>query len=336
MRLALITTTINVPTVLTQWEKSMTDDDIIIIAGDHKSPHDEIEMFLDDNITVPSVYLHPEDQMDWQSSSIIGWNCIQRRNIALLEAIKRKPKYIATIDDDNSPAHERYFDIVFNDFGLRSRDLLTSSNQWYNVGKHCIPNVTHRGFPLLMRGKGTPATSETREERLGVFASLWTGAPDIDAIERIVNDPYVERVSPASATLDKGTWCPFNSQATVYDAEVAPLMFMWPGVGRYDDIWASYLARAVMDHLGYYVKYGHPTVHQNRNPHNLLVDLHNELFGYEHTFEITEILRQIDFISDNLMSCLLKCFVALTDHAALPQQTLHSFNTWLYDLESIA
>ena len=36
-------------------------------------------------------------------SKLIGWNCIQRRNFAILEAIERGASQIALIDDDNIP-----------------------------------------------------------------------------------------------------------------------------------------------------------------------------------------------------------------------------------------
>ena len=90
-RVALITTTINVPHVLTQWAKSMTPDDVIIVAGDQTSPHDEIiDLLIEISETtgVNTQYLAPHVQMKWASSEAIGWKSIQRRNIALLEAMQ--------------------------------------------------------------------------------------------------------------------------------------------------------------------------------------------------------------------------------------------------------
>ena len=36
-------------------------------------------------------------------SKLIGWNCIQRRNFSILEALERGATQIALIDDDNIP-----------------------------------------------------------------------------------------------------------------------------------------------------------------------------------------------------------------------------------------
>ena len=47
-------------------------------------------------------------------SKLIGWNCIQRRNFAILEAIERGAKVIALIDDDNVPYNNWFTDIYIN------------------------------------------------------------------------------------------------------------------------------------------------------------------------------------------------------------------------------
>ena len=39
----------------------------------------------------------------------------------------------------------------------------------------------------------------------------------------------------------KGTWSPFNSQNTALSAKIIPAYPLSPKVGRYDDIWASYV-----------------------------------------------------------------------------------------------
>jgi hypothetical protein len=62
-------------------------------------------------------------------------------------------------------------------------------------------------------------------------------------------------------------------------------------IGRLDDIWMSYFMRAIADQLGDSVLYGPPLVEQNRNPHNFVRDLSEELPGYVLTEKIVEYLR---------------------------------------------
>jgi hypothetical protein len=58
---------------------------------------------------------------------------------------------------------------------------------------------------------------------------------------------------------------PFNSQNTFFTRHALAHYFVLPGVGRMDDIWASYHLQS----LGFRVAYGAPSVRQNRNAHAL-------------------------------------------------------------------
>lgn len=341
-RVALITTTINVPHVLTQWVKSMGVDDIIIVAGDQTSPHDEIlDLLIDisERTGVDTMYLHPDVQTQYASSEAIGWRSIQRRNIALLRAMEHNPKYILTVDDDNMPSHDDQVNRLIRAFDLTDGFIRTNTG-WYNPGRECYDKryraVIHRGFPMNRR-REQPFVSSAPPCEIGVAAMLWTGAPDIDAIDRIVNDPIIERVGHSDVILTPGTWAPFNSQATMYRAELAPLMMVWPGVGRYDDIWASYLARKVMDRFGYGVYYGYPTVHQDRNEHDLMRDLEGEIHGMRWTPALVEILRDIDLSKQlTITSAMRHIHAMLTWYdEIIPAQLTHAFAAWLTDLETL-
>lgn len=346
-RVALITTTINFPHVLTKWAKGMTSSDALIVAGDRKSPHNDIVRLLN-NITeennIPTQYIPPASSSPWASSEIIGWNSIQRRNIALLEALKLRPCYVLTVDDDNAPSSPNQIALLIDEMRMpRSRSTFIKTNTgWLNPGRDCLTArympVIHRGFPLNRR-KETPLITHGTPCDIGVAAMLWTGAPDIDAIDRIVNDPIITRVARAAGTvLTPGTWAPFNSQATMYLGELAPLMMVWPGVGRYDDIWASYLARAVMDRFKYGVYYGYPTVHQDRNEHDLFRDLEGEMHGMRWTPRFTDILRGIDLTNDTtIMDAMLHVYDELVRLGSemIPLQTRRAFTAWQRDLEAI-
>lgn len=343
-RVALITTTINVPHVLAQWAKSMSVDDIIIVTGDKKSPHDEIYKLMKEicqNTGVNTQYLEPRFQTQWVSSTAIGWNSIQRRNIALLEAMKLRPQYILTVDDDNAPSsHSQVSQLIRIMEDSANDNFIRTNTGWFNPGRECYDkqfrSVIHRGFPMNRR-REQPFVSSAAPCEIGVAAMLWTGAPDIDAIDRIVNDPIIKRVGYSDVILTPGTWAPFNSQATMYRGELAPLMMVWPGVGRYDDIWASYLARKVMDQFGYGVYYGHPTVHQDRNEHDLMRDLEGEIHGMKWTPQLVEILRGIDLSAhDTITSAMRRIHDDLTWHnEIILMQTADAFAAWQADLETL-
>lgn len=353
---ALITTTINVPNVLTQWAETLAPDDHIIVAGDHKSPHGAIEGLLNEiamSTGVITRYLTPTDQTRWAVSEHLGWNCVQRRNIALLEAIKLEPDHIITIDDDNAPTSTDQLAILESYFTDSSAIKgVDSSDGWFDgVGEHSYAfnpwghetNITHRGYPQAFRFSDAVVTDveDTTKWPIGVAAMFWRGEPDIDAAERFTHRPIVHHVEHEGVKLLPGTWCPFNSQATMYTRELAPLMFVWPGVGRYDDIWASFLARRVMDHLGLAVYYGPPAVNTEvRNDHDVVADLEAELFGMKHNQAVIDVLRNhTDHLRENatiaqLMSGVHGWLESELSHV-LPQQTFNAFSAWLGDLQGI-
>ena len=69
----------------------------LIVIGDLKTPK---------NYKLKNgIYLSPKDQerLDKKLSNLIGWICIQRRNMGLIVARKRSAHIIALIDDDNIP-----------------------------------------------------------------------------------------------------------------------------------------------------------------------------------------------------------------------------------------
>jgi hypothetical protein len=135
------------------------------------------------------------------------------------------------------------------------------------------------------------------DARIGVAAGLWLGDPDIDAATRIVNAPQVLQLSDtvrSGLAVAPGCFTPFNSQNTAFRADLAALMMVWVDVGRYDDIWAAYAAERVMMDTGDWVHFGPPLVWQERNAHDLIKDLKDELYGMEHTDRFVEDLLAMD------------------------------------------
>jgi hypothetical protein len=345
MKSALITTTINVPNVLVDWAAQLDPSDYVVVAGDHKTPHIDVVKVLE---TLPCEwrYLHPDHDLGWGIDQVVGYNSVQRRNLALLEALTVDPDYIITVDDDNRPSDD-WVGTVDNIFLGRgsSAQFVSTNTGWFDPGSLCAPPVVHRGFPLSQRrvdhrpGTYAPYTEarHSGEKSVAVIASLVLGAADVDAIWRAQYSDQVDAVLD-DAVLAPSTWAPFNSQATAFRREVAPAMLMWPGVGRYDDIWASYTTRVVMDLHGWLVRYGEPTVHQVRNPHNIIDDMRAELLGYEYTDSVIEKLRHCAAELDpaaGVVDLVGQIFGSLISSYWLPDQTIRGFATWVADLHRL-
>ena len=294
MKTALITTTINIPVVLQLYRK-LDPSVFFFVAADRKTPLEAYQLCAD----IPDCEIYSPDrqtELGYECSSLLGWNTIARRNIALLEALKWGADVIVTIDDDNIPANPLYFSsfnfwILFN--GLEA----TSASGWFDVGTLLDPISPHRGFPHTEASP--PIFRPVVDAKIGVAAGICLGDPDISAVTRIANAPTVHRVSEllraGIVTDPRVTRTVFNSQNTAFIRELAPCFLMVPQFGRYDDIFASLVAQRVMANLGLYVHFGQPFVWQQRNQHDLLKDLAAEQWGAENILDIAEALSTTKF-----------------------------------------
>ena len=79
---------------------------------------------------------------------------------------------------------------------------------------------------------------------------------------------------------------PFNSQNTFLSGKLLKDYFLFPKVGRMDDIWAAFYVQA----KGARVVFGKPSVDQQRNVHDLIRDMRQEYLGYENNLAIVQSL----------------------------------------------
>ena len=339
LKIALITTTIHVPEVLEIY-REIGKDVFFIVTGDRKTPHVEARRFVEG--LGNAVYYSDEDQegLGYRSSALIGWNSIERRNIALLEALKYGADVIVSIDDDNIPVCESYFDDFVSKLSRSYTGLsVESPTGWFNVGDFITPRVYHRGFPYELRQRDLDCRiSFDVRARVGLCAGMWLGDPDIDAVERIAKRPTVKEFSEVlqnGIVLAKGMFAPVDSQNTAYLRELAPLMMVLCGVGRYDDIWASYIACRVMATTEHRVHYGKPFVWQERNEQNLFRNLRDELYGMELTETFCRDLREADLGEGRPVDKLERIYEHLRGKDYLPPIVHELGKAWCEDVRKV-
>ena len=277
----IVTTTIQSPTLAIKKYLNFKDW-FLIIVGDLKTPHKAYKNLEKKFNNLK--YLDPEYQEKKYKkiSNIIGWNCIQRRNIGFLEAYNLGAEIIATVDDDNIP-----YDFWGKNVYVNKEiyiDLYTTSSPIFDplsVTEHNY--LWHRGFPVeLLDKKNNIKYKGSVKRKVLVQADLWDGDPDIDAIARIVYKPNV-RFKKIKKPFGSDKISPFNSQNTFLSREVIPYYACLPGVGRMDDIWGSYILQKYFPNS---VIYNRASVYQKRNKHNLIKDLESEMIGYKNTLKL--------------------------------------------------
>jgi len=155
------------------------------------------------------------------------------------------------------------------------------------VGATNYPHLWHRGYPLMLLAQRDYSSVRRSRVHADIQADFWNGDPDVDAICRMQFAPDCE-FDPDVFPLTANVMSPFNSQNTFLTREWLSDYFIFPGIGRMEDIWASYYLQA----KGARVVYGRPSVVQERNPHDLVVDMKAEYLGYERGVPLVETLAK--------------------------------------------
>ena len=275
MKKAIVTTTINPPTKAIRLFEAMKEWDLIVI-GDLKTPKDyRLER---------GVYMDPtsQEKYDKELSDAIGWNCIQRRNFGLLLAHDMKADIIAVVDDDNIPLRgwgenllvAQEAEVNYYETSLPAFDPVGATNH---------PALWHRGYPLQLLPKRDYGVKSRKRVHVDVQADFWNGDPDIDAICRMEHAPDCN-FDPALFPITSNKLSPFNSQNTFLLATVLKDYFLYPHIGRMDDIWAAYYVQA----KGCRVVYGKASVFQDRNVDDPVREMRQEYLGYENNLAIVE------------------------------------------------
>jgi hypothetical protein len=338
MNTVMISTTIYANDVWRLYRKA-NKNVTFIVAGDRKTPHDKMRALAADVGNM--VYLSDEDQekAGWACSEFIGWNCIMRRSVALLEAIKMGADVIVTVDDDNIPLEpETYFSTFDAVLTLPfSGPMVHGGLAWFNVGDLFDEPFAHRGFPFLPAPHGYVVQSVT-DAPVGVVAGMWMGDPDVTAAERIAKAPTVRSIPgllQRGVVVERGTVAPFDSQNTAYLGELAPLMAVLPAVGRYDDIWASFIAQRIMLEKNYHVFFGPPFVWQERNTHNLTRNLQDEIYGMDNTVQFVRDLDRMRLGTGSPLEMLGRLWSQAQKLDYLPQRLKDFGRAWVEDVEGV-
>ena len=285
MNKIIVTTTINPPTkalidfsVLPDWK--------LIVVGDLKTPH---RQYSDSRY---SYYTPDSQENDYpELSELIGWNTMQRRNLGFLKALEMGADIIATVDDDNIPLKGWGENLIVGQkIKIKS---YTADKVFDPLSVTNYSHLWHRGFPiqrLLMRD----SKIATETVFVDVEASFWNGDPDIDAICRMEHGPDCE-FDKNSFPFTSPQFSPFNSQNTFLTRRALKRYFVFPKIGRMDDIWASYYLEAE----GFRVAYSAASVKQVRNIHDLTIDFTAEILGYQKTDSlITALMESPKLIKD--------------------------------------
>ncbi|HUC55118.1 MAG TPA: hypothetical protein VMR90_13785 [Candidatus Cybelea sp.] len=339
MKIAIVTTTINVPEFLDGYCRDFFErgrkDLCFVVVGDKKTPP-EAEQYcssLNSRYGFPMEFFSLWRQRDYlrrfpELDQYLPYDSVQRRNIGMLYAYELGCQLILTVDDDNYVLQPDLLDChLRTDTQVRLK-AFSSSSGWMNPCQFlsATPQLPfyHRGFPISKRFIETTLSESWRSGRLVANVGMWLGDPDVDAWVRMtVPLEATQWMREENIILEPGTWAPFNSQQTTLTRDLVPAYFLNPNAGRYDDIWASYVLHRIANHFGDLISYGFPVVShiQKRSLASLWRDLEEERMGALLTDAFVAMLRSAPLRSATYAECyaeLADWLTAEIDKSSLP------------------
>ncbi len=325
----VVVTTIFPPTpALAAWRDQ--EPERLVVVGDRKTPSD---WNLD-----KAIYLSPEAQtaLPFRIQKHLPWNHYSRKMIGYLVAMSKGASRILDTDDDNFPLTPYP---AFPSSG--SFPVSPARRGFINIyRRYCDQFIWPRGFPLnrireedsvLMKSEWT-----TRHIRLGIWQGLVNGDPDVDAIYRLAFDtPCIFRNDPP-IVLDQGTFCPFNSQNTLFFRNAFPLLYLPSLVSfRFTDILRGLVAQPILWAAGMHLGFSGPTAFQKRNPHDYLTDFASEIPVYLHAETAARIAESAVTSGVSMADNLFSAYRALRDQGLVPDGELELVEAWLADCQQL-
>jgi hypothetical protein len=327
MKKFLVITTIFSPTTAIKKFATLLKDWTILVVADKKTPENW-------TLNKPNVILldiQKQASFGSKLSKFLPFNSYARKNLGYLYAIKNDADLIAESDDDNIP-YKNW--VNYNNFGKK----IVKGQGFINIySLFTHKKVWPRGFPLnLINDYSIKNNFRLREIdkklKIGIWQLLADKDPDVDAIYRLIFNRKILFKKNKGFILDKGVYCPFNSQNTIFSKEVFSLMYLPSYVSiRATDIYRGLIAQAILQKSDYYIYFGSPTVYQERNPHDYMRDFKDEIEVYLNTLKMMEILSKLDFKWNKFSDNLKLAYKTLIKEKIIDSKEYRLVELWLRD-----
>ncbi len=326
----VITTISNPNKCLKSIAKNIGKKNKLIIIGDKKSP----KKFKLKNSNYFSI-LH-QNNFGFKINKLLSYNHYSRKNIGYLIAFKNNFEFIYETDDDNLPYKEFY-----NKRNLKIYCYKTEKKTFVNIYKYYSNQIIWpRGFPLKFIKEKVKSISKLKKNLVTspIQQFLADGEPDVDAIFRLLFPSKDFKKSKNSFYLPKHSYCPFNSQNTIWHKSVFSLMYLPSTCSfRLTDIYRSYVAQRILHECKMNLSFHPATVKQIRNSHDLIDDFKNEVDGYIRIDKLVNGLKRLKLKPGlkNINKNLILCYQFLIKNQFLNKKEMSILRLWINDIELI-
>ncbi len=321
----IVITTINPLTPSVKAFKEL-DKGHLLLVGDNKS----VDIPNSRNMTFFNI--KEQEKSGFKVAEMLPFSHYSRKNLGYLYAMSRGATAIYETDDDNAPLGNWEWRDIYSENELHADSGFINVFRYFSTD-HCWP----RGFPLgLINEKNTIGEIRSSRGRIGVWQGLVDGAPDVDAVYRLIfsGNPKFKPREPIHVT--KGDFAPFNSQNTFWFSETFPLMYLPAFVNfRFTDILRGYITQRIMWEYDLHLGFSCPDVFQERNIHNLMDDFRDEVQVYLEVERLARILLETE-VKKPMTEGLFSIYLALNRTGIVVKEELELLSLWCEDVEAIS
>ena len=329
-KISVVITTINKPNkVIDKYlDLAKKNKAECIIIGDKKTPIYKKKY--------PLVDLQEQNKLNFSITQSLPYNSYSRKNIGYLLAMRNNSKIIIETDDDNYPKNN-FFNNLENNKVLKE----LSGPKWINILKVFSKRgllIWPRGFPLSLINQVAKIKIKKKNVYSPVQQRMCDGNPDVDAIYRLINTFKHHTFKNDNFSINYNSFCPFNSQNTVWHEIAFPLMYL-PSycTMRATDIWRAFVALRILKNYKWNLSFLKSTVIQVRNAHDLQDDFNQEIPVYKNTVNFNKILTDLKLSKkyDDMLINIYRCYGKLIENKILEEKELDPLNKWLSDIRKI-
>ncbi|MGJ5813200.1 STELLO glycosyltransferase family protein [Paludibaculum fermentans] len=323
----IVVTTINPPTETVRRLVDLCPEWQILVVGDRKTPPDW---------HYPGVrFLSVDEQktLNFALAESSPYNHYARKNLGYLYAIAHGAEVLLETDDDNLP-YDWYPGSVTPEVLARR----VESTGWQNVYRHfSTARIWPRGFPLELVNESLrtdSSLSAPSAQNCAIQQFLADENPDVDAVYRLTAEGDIF-FRGEDIALESGSWCPFNSQNTLWWPEAFTYLYLpCSATFRMTDIWRSFVAQVCLYASGGRLAFRGANMFQRRNDHSLIRDFADEVSGYLNNMAIMEKLSRLQLAGFDPAHQLYACYEEMTTAGYLRPEELQLARFWLDDLHS--
>jgi len=320
----VISTTINPISKSMMTFSDLLSDWFFVLVGDRKS------VFIESINNIKFLSLENQRSLKYNIISSLPYNHYARKNIGYLYALSQGSKIIYETDDDNIPFSNWKFPPLTGNFDVYNTTKFLNVYQFFTS-----EFIWPRGFPLINIHQNVDLKKIHKTITIGAWQGLADDDPDVDAIYRLVFDKKIKFDSHEPVVLAQGTYCPFNSQNTLWHHTMLPYAYLPSTVSfRFTDILRSYVAQRCFWEHGYFLGFTKPTVYQERNQHDYMKDFESEITCYLQAINIVNILDSLKLNNDWERN-LMVIYTTFAKKEIVRYEEINIVKSWIQDINTI-